>query len=124
MDTAPEHSRRQPVNRQLSDSADLRRMGDGMVGVVRASTAGMVASCSRRAVPAVHDLEHHWRRTILCTRPASSCRRFPHDRFGCWLLFFSLLLCIVIQGIPRQGLEGWLVLPAIVLRANALDDDP
>jgi hypothetical protein len=33
------------------------------------------------------------------------------------LLFFSLLLWIVIQGIRRQGLEGWLVLPAIVLRA-------
>jgi len=31
------------------------------------------------------------------------------------LLFFVLLLWIVIQGIRRQGLEGWLVLPAIVL---------
>ncbi|MFZ0747436.1 MAG: HAMP domain-containing sensor histidine kinase [Terracidiphilus sp.] len=31
------------------------------------------------------------------------------------LLFFALLLWIVIQGIRRQGLEGWLVLPAIVL---------
>jgi signal transduction histidine kinase len=31
------------------------------------------------------------------------------------LLFFALLLWIVIKGIRRQGLEGWLVLPAIVL---------
>lgn len=31
------------------------------------------------------------------------------------LLFLTLLLWIVIQGIRRQGLEGWLVLPAIVL---------
>ena len=31
------------------------------------------------------------------------------------LLFVALLLWIVIQGIRRQGLEGWLVLPAIVL---------
>ncbi len=31
------------------------------------------------------------------------------------LLFFSLLLWIVIEAIRRQGLEGWLVLPAVVL---------
>jgi hypothetical protein len=31
------------------------------------------------------------------------------------LLLFSLLLWIVIQGIRRQGVEGWLVLPAVVL---------
>ena len=31
------------------------------------------------------------------------------------LLFFALLLWIVIQGIRRQGLEGWLVLPVVVL---------
>ena len=31
------------------------------------------------------------------------------------LLFFALLAWIVIQGIRRQGLEGWLVLPAVVL---------
>jgi hypothetical protein len=31
------------------------------------------------------------------------------------LLLFSLLLWIVIQGIRRQGVEGWLVLPAVLL---------
>jgi hypothetical protein len=31
------------------------------------------------------------------------------------LLLFSLLLWIVIQGVRRQGLEGWLVLPAVTL---------
>ena len=31
------------------------------------------------------------------------------------LLLFSLMLWIVIQGIRRQGLEGWLVLPAVAL---------
>jgi len=31
------------------------------------------------------------------------------------LLFFSLLLWIVIQAIRSQGIDGWLVLPAIVL---------
>jgi len=33
------------------------------------------------------------------------------------LLYALLTLWIVIQGIRRQGLEGWLVLPAVVLRA-------
>ena len=32
------------------------------------------------------------------------------------LLFFALLAWIVIQGIRKQRLEGWLVLPAVVLR--------
>jgi hypothetical protein len=32
------------------------------------------------------------------------------------LLFFALLLWVVIQGIRRQGVEGWLVLPVVVLR--------
>jgi hypothetical protein len=32
------------------------------------------------------------------------------------LLLFALLLWIVIEGIRRQGLEGWLVLPVAVLR--------
>jgi signal transduction histidine kinase len=31
------------------------------------------------------------------------------------LLFFALLVWIVVQGIRRHGLEGWLVLPAILL---------
>jgi hypothetical protein len=31
------------------------------------------------------------------------------------LLLFSLLLWIVIQGIRREGVEGWLVLPAVLL---------
>lgn len=33
------------------------------------------------------------------------------------ILFFALMLGIVIQGIRKQGLEGWLVLPAVLLRA-------
>lgn len=33
------------------------------------------------------------------------------------ILFFALMLGIVIQGIRTQGLEGWLVLPAVLLRA-------
>jgi sulfur transfer complex TusBCD TusB component (DsrH family) len=33
------------------------------------------------------------------------------------LLFFALMLGIVIQGIRTQGLEGWLVLPAVLLRS-------
>jgi hypothetical protein len=32
------------------------------------------------------------------------------------LLFFALLLWIVIEGIRRQGVEGWLVLPLVMLR--------
>jgi hypothetical protein len=32
------------------------------------------------------------------------------------LLFFALLLWIVIEGIRRQGVEGWLVMPVVVLR--------
>jgi hypothetical protein len=31
------------------------------------------------------------------------------------LLFFSILVWIVVQGIRRQGVEGWLVLPAVIL---------
>ena len=36
------------------------------------------------------------------------------------VLFFALMLWIVIQGIRRQGLEGWLVLPAVLLRGIAV----
>jgi serine phosphatase RsbU (regulator of sigma subunit) len=32
------------------------------------------------------------------------------------LLFFALLLWVVVEGIRRQGVEGWLVLPVVVLR--------
>jgi Stage II sporulation protein E (SpoIIE) len=32
------------------------------------------------------------------------------------LLFFALLLWVVVEGIRRQGVEGWLVLPLVVLR--------
>jgi hypothetical protein len=32
------------------------------------------------------------------------------------LLFFALLLWVVIEGIRRQGVEGWLVLPIVILR--------
>jgi serine phosphatase RsbU (regulator of sigma subunit) len=32
------------------------------------------------------------------------------------LLFFALLLWVVVEGIRRQGVEGWLVLPVAVLR--------
>jgi hypothetical protein len=32
------------------------------------------------------------------------------------VLFFLLLLWVVIQGIRQQGIEGWLVLPLVVLR--------
>jgi len=35
------------------------------------------------------------------------------------LLFFALLSWIVIEGIRRQGVEGWLVLPVVVLRGVA-----
>ncbi len=35
------------------------------------------------------------------------------------LLYALLTLWIVVQGIRRQGLEGWLVLPAVVLRGIA-----
>jgi hypothetical protein len=36
------------------------------------------------------------------------------------VLFFALMLWIVIQGIRRLGLEGWLVLPAVLLRGIAV----
>jgi hypothetical protein len=36
------------------------------------------------------------------------------------VLFFALMLWIVIQGIRRHGLEGWLVLPAVLLRGIAV----
>ncbi len=32
------------------------------------------------------------------------------------LLFFALLLWVTVEGIRRQGTEGWLVLPVVVLR--------
>jgi hypothetical protein len=32
------------------------------------------------------------------------------------LLLFALLLWVVVEGIRRQGVEGWLVLPVVVLR--------
>jgi serine phosphatase RsbU (regulator of sigma subunit) len=32
------------------------------------------------------------------------------------VFFFALLLWVVIEGIRRQGVEGWLVLPLVVLR--------
>jgi hypothetical protein len=32
------------------------------------------------------------------------------------LLFFALLLWVVVEGIRRQGVEGWLLLPLVVLR--------
>jgi hypothetical protein len=32
------------------------------------------------------------------------------------LLFFALLLWVVIEGIRKQGVEGWLVLPIVILR--------
>jgi Stage II sporulation protein E (SpoIIE) len=32
------------------------------------------------------------------------------------LLFFALMLSIVVEGIRKQGVEGWLVLPVVVLR--------
>ena len=32
------------------------------------------------------------------------------------LLFFALLLWVVIEGIRKQAIEGWLVLPLVVLR--------
>jgi Stage II sporulation protein E (SpoIIE) len=32
------------------------------------------------------------------------------------LLFFALLLWVVVEGIRRQGAEGWLVLPVVLLR--------
>jgi len=35
------------------------------------------------------------------------------------LLFFTLLLWVVVEGIRRQGIEGWLVLPVVVLRGIA-----
>jgi hypothetical protein len=36
------------------------------------------------------------------------------------VLFFALMLWIAIQGIRSQGLEGWLVLPAILLRGISM----
>jgi hypothetical protein len=32
------------------------------------------------------------------------------------LIFFALMLWVVVEGIRRQGLEGWLVLPVVALR--------
>jgi len=32
------------------------------------------------------------------------------------LLFFALLLWVVVEGIRKQGVEGWLILPVVVLR--------
>ena len=41
------------------------------------------------------------------------------------LLFFTLLLTIVIEGIRHRGVEGWLVLPAIILLAiPPIQDQP
>jgi Stage II sporulation protein E (SpoIIE) len=40
------------------------------------------------------------------------------------LLFFALLSWIVIEGIRRQGVEGWLVLPVVVLRGISAFTQP
>ena len=41
------------------------------------------------------------------------------------LIFFTLLSSLVVQGIRRRGLEGWLVLPAVILLAiPAIQDQP
>ena len=39
------------------------------------------------------------------------------------LLLFLLLVWVVIQGISKQGLEGWLVLPAVVLLGVGMFSD-
>ena len=36
------------------------------------------------------------------------------------VLFFAGMLWIAIQGIRSQGLEGWLVLPAVLLRGISM----
>jgi hypothetical protein len=73
-------------------------MGNGVVGVVRAAAATMDAICSYELVP--HSVAAAFGTVSLIIE----------------LLFFALLMWIVIQGIRRQGVEGWLVLPAVPLR--------
>jgi hypothetical protein len=56
---------------------------------------------------------------------------FPHSAAAVFyivslvvrLLLFALLLMVVIQGIGRQGIEGWLVLPAIPLLGVGMFSD-
>ncbi len=52
---------------------------------------------------------------LLPFRFPSVANAFDHLSLVVSVFFFALLASIVIQGIRRRGVEGWLVLPAILL---------
>ena len=60
---------------------------------------------------------HSWRRDLSSglSRMRSPSISSPSP-WSFRLLFFALLLWVVVEGIRRQGVEGWLVLPVVVLR--------
>src|ERR1700722_5641662 len=78
MDTTPEHLCRQAIHR-LSLSTFVRRMGDGLVGVVSAASAGVAATCGGWADPDLRRRGLHWRRIVLPFLLPPSCGCFPHD---------------------------------------------
>jgi hypothetical protein len=48
--------------------------------------------------------------------PESVAGHFEPVLLGTRIVFTALLVWIVVQGIRRQGIEGWLALPAVLLR--------
>ena len=48
--------------------------------------------------------------------PHAVAVHFVTVSLGLRLLFFALMLWVAVEGIRRQGVEGWLVLPLVVLR--------
>jgi hypothetical protein len=88
-------------------------MVDGLVGVVWAATASLVTVRGVWGGDVEHVLGLDWR--ALYPAPHQVAAVFHVGDFVSQFLFFSILIWIVVQGIRRQGVEGWLVLPAVIL---------
>jgi uncharacterized membrane protein len=52
---------------------------------------------------------------FLGLMPHAAAARFSYSNMTFRVLFFVALLWVVIEGIRKQGVEGWLVLPVVVL---------
>ena len=67
---------------------------------------------SRRADAAVGGLSSSATSIFFGLVPHAVAVHFVTVSLVLRLLFFALLLWVVVEGIRRQGVEGWLVLPA------------
>ena len=84
--------------------------------MVRARAPGLAASAHRRPDRAVGSLISAERRSLLRVYPHAVAVPFVTVSLALRVLLFALLFWTVVQGIRRQGVEGWLVLPVVVLR--------